>query len=525
MSECPDVSNNVDQRKQRESFGEEFFLKRLPHDRDTQMLASHSTIYFISRIVPAILYFVLIGVFTRLLSPTEFGTYSFVIATTTFAMTTLNLWLCTSAVRMINRDGTNQNIMSAIFVGFILVLILASSLAVGIYFFLEDDHYRNLLILAFCLFATSTWLDVNLHILQGLIRPASIAYLAIARGILSAAISVPLAYYGWGTGGIILGTFIGNLIPTLFVTWGLWRGINVWQIDHGTFKRMAAYGIPLSVSYVVAGLIYTTDRFAITALEGAELLGFYAAGYEIANRLIRALTDPIGAASLPLAIEALESGGREAAVEQLGDNHVLLVGIGLPASLGLIAVSPELVAVALGSEFRVMAMAVLPIVAFSTMLSSFRAHYLDHAFHLSLKTRTFLYVMIGIGALNGVLNIWFIQSWGIVGAAYATLIAQSVGVVLCAVVGSFVFPLPFRVIEMSKIAVAAIAMLLAITLLPGPATLAMLILKVVVGGTLYTSFILALDPGNLRQRLRDLLDARRHSEIVSQRPELDELNT
>lgn len=71
----------------------------------------HTFIYFLSKGVPGIINFVAIALYTRLLSPSEYGEYALVIAAVTFVNTTLFHWLRLGLLRYNPKYEGNQKAM------------------------------------------------------------------------------------------------------------------------------------------------------------------------------------------------------------------------------------------------------------------------------------------------------------------------------------------------------------------------------------------------------------------------------
>src|SRR5690348_11656150 len=71
------------------------------------MLLKHGGIYLTIRVLPGILGFAVLAIYTRLLTPAEYGFYSLVLATETLIVNVAFSWLCSSALRLepVNRDN------------------------------------------------------------------------------------------------------------------------------------------------------------------------------------------------------------------------------------------------------------------------------------------------------------------------------------------------------------------------------------------------------------------------------------
>jgi O-antigen/teichoic acid export membrane protein len=93
----------------------------------------------------------------------------------------------------------------------------------------------------------------------------------------------------------------------------------------------------------------------------------------------------ITTATFSLVLQVLERQGREAARLQAGRNGIALLAVALPACAGLALTASYIAAVLVGPAFRDGVAALIPIMCFATLIRGVRAHFVDHAFHLSGK--------------------------------------------------------------------------------------------------------------------------------------------
>src|SRR5208282_4752228 len=81
--------------------------------------------------------------------------------------------------------------------------------------------------------------------------------------------------------------------------------------------------------------------------------------------------------------KVLERQGREAARIQAGRNGVALLAVALPACAGLALTADYIAASLVGPAFRPGVAALIPIMSLAALARGVRAHFIDHASHLS----------------------------------------------------------------------------------------------------------------------------------------------
>ncbi len=465
------------------------------------MLIKQSMIYGVGRVLPAAIYFCLIAFYTRILEPEAYGLYIFVYATVWFVIGILFQWIVSAAMRLSEGGTEAPAIRWGLCVSSVLAGGLAIVLALPVYVLIDRPDYRALVLAGLAMLLVVGWFEVMTAILSAELKATQYAIYNLARAVASACFGGLLAWMGYGALGIVLGTTLGVMIPASVLTIHQWRGFTLRPARFSELRRVADYGLPLMLSYTAANLNSTADRYILAGLKGASTLGHYSVGFELADRIMRALVTPIGAAALPLALRSLRTGGRDGAEDQLRRNLLLVAAVSLPAALGLIAVTPQLVEVMVGPAFRETSRAILPVMALALLLWALRADYFDHAFQLGLKTRRIVVVFLAAALTNIALCVPFVLWWGALGAAYANLCAQGVALVMSIHLGQRAFRMPIAGLELGKILAASLLMMGAVMTVPSATPLATLVLKVALGGAIYACALVAFNLMGVREQL------------------------
>src|SRR6185437_1494756 len=164
----------------------------------------------------------------------------------------------------------------------------------------------------------------------------------------------------------------------------------------GTFvaakaQAYAAYGLPVALSLILALALATTDRFLIAGFLGETAVGVYHAGYSLANRTLDVMFIWLGAAGGPALIVALERGGHAALVKAAREQAGFMLALALPASVGLALVARPLADVMVGPALRDGAASVTPWIAASALFSGLTTYYSHQAFTLGRRTGLLLF--------------------------------------------------------------------------------------------------------------------------------------
>ena len=126
-----------------------------------------------------------------------------------------------------------------------------------------------------------------------------------------------LVVAGYGTYGALAGLISGYLIPGLWVLGKQWSGINLFSLDGGLIKKVLAYGLPLTASYALSAVVNSTDRFMLAGLLNESATGLYVAGQGLTQQTVGVLMMMVNLAAYPIVVNALETGGVQAAGTRL----------------------------------------------------------------------------------------------------------------------------------------------------------------------------------------------------------------
>lgn len=262
------------------------------------------------------------------------------------------------------------------------------------------------------------------------------------------------------------------------------------------------YGLPVALSLILALALATTDRFLIAAFLGESAVGVYHAGYSLANRTLDVMFIWLGAAGGPALIVALERGGhaalQKAAREQVG----LMLALALPASVGLALVARPLADVMVGPALRDGAASVTPWIAASALFAGLTTYYTHQAFTLGRRTGLLLLAMSIPAGANVALNLVLIPRLGLTGAMVATAASYGLGLAASIALGRLARPLPLPLGEALRASAASLVMAAVVLRLPAFGGAAELTLKAAVGALVYALAAYGLDVGGLRSRSR-----------------------
>lgn len=404
--------------------------------------------------------FLALAIYSRLLSPSEYGYYALAVVIVGLGDAALFQGLRLGLFRFMPAFEHRQKaFLATIAVGFLGLVGLSGLVALIALAGLHDPALRRLFGMALILLWVQAWFQLNLEMVRSQLSPRQDGYMVCVKSVFAIAIGSAFTWYGqWGALGPILGLTIGTLIPTLWQTWTLWRGICLMSGDWAIGRQVLGYGLPLAANAALGFVVHTSDRVLLGWLQGADAIGLYAAGYDLSQQALVTLMMTVNLAAYPLVVRALEHQGLEAARVQMVQYMTFLLAAVLPGMVVLVVLAPNMAGVILGAAFRVSALSIIPWIALATLLAGIKAYYADLAFQLGKSTLGQVWVMAIAAVVNLELNWWWIPQWGLHGAAYATVVAYGIALGLSWGWGRRIWPLPVPAKVILQLALAGLGL-------------------------------------------------------------------
>ncbi len=464
------------------------------------MLLRHSFIYALARGVPGVVNFLAIVLYTRLMTPGEYGQYALVIAGVGLIDSVLFQWLRLGLLRFLPRySNAPRLLLSTLFLAFLLVIAFTSLLGIGAYFLWTGEQEHKLLVTGLILLWIQGWYELELELARSQLAPLRYGMMSIFKSLLALVIGLLFLFQGMGELAPLLGLILGMTLASLLFACREWRVIHADAFDVSLLKRLLRYGLPMTATYALAFLVGSSDRFMLGWFMGADAPGLYAPGYDLTQFTLLMLLTVVNLAAYPLVVRAMDHKGVKEAREKLKDVMLLSVAVALPVATGLAVCSENIAGVMLGERYHDSASSLIPIIALSSFLFGMKVFYLDLAFQLSKKTYIEPKIMFVAATVNVLLNLWWIPLFGLMGAASATVAAYGVGAYLAWRMGRRVFPLPAPPEGVWKIFLICGVMGLALWFTTGSRGFGALLGQITVGIVVYISGFLLLNVAGVRK--------------------------
>jgi O-antigen/teichoic acid export membrane protein len=464
------------------------------------MLIGQASINLTANILSALLGLLSVSIFTRLFSPHDYGIYLLGVGFASVISVFLVGWFRNLILSGHARDD-GTDVRGLVASGF-SILCLSTPIAYVLGRLVGMDSAAALATVA--LSVAIGLFDIT----QDLIR-AKLMAVSVMRGTLVRAVSM----LGFGiavalvsrAGYLLLSSAASAcLLAVLIQSRTAWRGAML-RFDRDGLIEVARQGLPLTLSLTLLAISSVTDRLVIASLVGAADAGKYVAALDLVRQTLMLPAMSAAAAFFPLAVRIHASKGDAAVRSHLAECAELLLGIILPASLGLAMIAPHIANLVLGAGFREMAGEIMPIVAIAVLFQILTQQYLHASFLLSGRNSFYLINTASIIAANVILCVVLVESHGAIGAAWARLGADIAGFVCALGLSRRAFPIPLPLGRLALVMIAGLIMALAVAALDRQLhipDLAACIVLACSGAVAYATLCWLFDIAQIRRRLR-----------------------
>ncbi|WP_022964934.1 oligosaccharide flippase family protein [Denitrificimonas caeni] len=449
------------------------------------MILRHTLSYTIVKFFPAMASMAALMVFTRLMSPDQFGEYSLTVNLATTLVAILGNFLVIGLGRFepaANTVTEKMQLHSTVIASALLLSIAVAVLTGGLGFFnilppLSINYYFFVVLFFVLFFALLSQKLINANL-----KPKAYGVSLALKNILFLVVGTVCLLADYGVYSLLASLAIATLFASLPAL-SLWVKPNWDSFDFTVLKQLWIYGAPLTLLYLFVMIISFSDRVFIDVMLGSDSVGLYSAGYDLTQYTIAIIASIVHLAAFPIILKAYENEGEEAVRELLSISIRILLFIMLPVTLGFVAVKEEISEIFLGGAFSLASISLIPILALSVLLSTIKSYYFDYAFQITKTTWLQTIPPLLAALLNCFLNYFLILKIGIIGAAYATLIAYFFYLILTVILSKKVFKFPvFPWVFAFKVSLSSMIMMIAVSLLNSDFGLIFsLILKIFIG--------------------------------------------
>ncbi|MBW9114076.1 oligosaccharide flippase family protein [Rhizobium cauense] len=415
------------------------------------MMVRQISAYMIANAVSALFGFVSVVLFTRMLSPHEYGIYVVGTGVAGVLSTLLFSWIKFSVLRF-DSEGGSKDVRTTALCGY-AALVLFSPLVILATWLIAEDASAYVVPAVFVAFMVGLFEFVQ-EVFRARQQTSAYMWSVILRAVLTLLFSFGLVMMlGMGGQGLLVSVACSYLVTLLVYAPGVWRRPRH-PFDAGMLKDMLLFGLPMTVSSFIFVLHTVLDRIIIVTYLGETAAGVYGAAADLVRQIILFPGVAIGSAAIPVAIRLLAQDGHKATNRHLLETTEILLTVLMPMVVGLGLVAPGFASLILGAEFRDAAAVLIPILVFAWLFRSVSYQFVHVSFQLAKKPSLMAAQGVIILAINIIGMFVLVPRYQLVGAAWALLIAEVGGAFAGYFLSYRAHRLPFEFRPIAKVVLA-----------------------------------------------------------------------
>lgn len=391
-----------------------------------KQLGRHSIIYGIGIMATHAAGFLLIPIYTRVLTTADYGIYEIVNRFLEILTIFLGVGLRVTAVRFY-QDGDDVRQKNTVISTAMYFMIPFGLVIVSIMFVIAPTWSEILFgtraqtkVIQLALGLAFTELCYMVAAAYITARVRSLLFITVSGGkfLVVIALNIYLVYFlRRGVEGILTANLITSAVFSTVLIFATLKEIGL-RFDFIKLKEMLRFGLPFVPGGIFLFILNSGDRFFLLHYGGESAVGLYALGYKFAMLVMLFVMSPFlrvwAALMVPVA-------NKEDGPEIIARVFTYMMFLYLWVGLGLSVLSREIVATVAAAEFH-SAYHIIPLVTLAYLFWS-TALLGDTPFYVKKKTGIKPFILGAAAIVNLALYRILIPPYGVWGAAWATLIS------------------------------------------------------------------------------------------------------
>lgn len=418
-------------------------------------LVKHSSIYLIGAAFQSLIGFVLIPVYTRYLSPSEYGQLEILNTILLILNIILSFGFASALQKVHERDcKTNEEKKTLIGTIYLFVIPVASLITLIIALFakfltqitLNDIKYTPYIYLILITNLVVIFLNLSFAVLRVKEKSKKFALFSFGKFFFAVCLNIYfVVQLKLGVLGILFGNFLAQTILSITFLPTVLKSAK-FAFSKRLFYKLSIFGFAIIPASIAMWIMDLSDRYFLKHFSDFHEVGLYSLGYKVGFLIYIGLVLPFQLA-WPKISFAVAS--RKDCKKIYARTLTYFTFIASFAALFLSLFGKQIIQIIADPKFF-QAYKIIPLIAFSYVL--YGIHFvLVPGLHIKEKSKYYP-IMIGVPAgLNLLLNYYFVPKFGMIGAATTTLICFALVVVLTYIITARFYAVRYEWIRILKL--------------------------------------------------------------------------
>ncbi len=431
-------------------------------------LTKQSLIYGIGQVLSKAIIIILLPIHTKKLTPSEYGVFNILLLFIGFMAIIYSFGLNTAFLQFYIIEPVKQKKDQYFSTAFFATLSVAVALSLLTYCFrsqlsvwlFQDRQYQDLMGMVVGILSLDAFILLAKNILRAEEKPIFYGLVSLLNVGVNCVLNVQFViYHGMGVKGILLANLLASAI-----TFALLLPLAVKHLlapfSYEQLRKMVRFGLPFLPSAMAIFLIDSIDRKLIEQYLGMPAVGIYGAGYKV-SLVIKLFINAFNVAWVPFFLSLANESNAKNVFSKVMTYFTLLCSI---VFLFFTMFINQIVRVSIfgytivGKEYWG-SLQIVPVVILAYIFYGFYINFQAGIF-LTGKTKYFAYINVFGAAINILANIMLIPRFGLMGAAYATLIAYFAMALSLYIITQRIYPIEYERIKLLKIGLISLSIVL-----------------------------------------------------------------
>ena len=393
--------------------------------KEAKVVVRHSAIYGLANVMDRAVGFIMIPVYTRFLTPADYGTLELIYMTTTLISLVVGMGIESAVSRFYfdyKDDKSRGLVVSTATLGYgafaaaivALLFPFSGQMAAQI---LESSDQSVWFQIALITLGVNFVLPISQAFLRVRQQSTFLMVTQVARTALTLGLNVYfVVVLEMAVTGILLASLItASLFTVVLTAYTLSRtGLRMkWSL----LMQMAKFGLPLIPSNIAAYIVQASDRYFVKEYASMSMTGIYSIGYKFGTLVHQFVTAPFIQIWIPRRFEYFDKEGAEQIYARI---FTYFCAVSVFGGLMISLLSKEVIMIMADEAFWP-GYKIVPIIVLAYVAFSFHYHF-NIGILMKKATKYIAYINVANGALNLALNFILIRYYDMWGAAIATLI-------------------------------------------------------------------------------------------------------
>ena len=415
--------------------------------QEIKFLLTHSSIYGLGTIVARLVGFLLLPLYTRYLSPANYGVLETISVSTAIIGIVVTIGIARALGRFyyVSDDQTDRDrVLMTTYVTYITgallflpVLLFISTPLANLLF--QTEAYGYFFKISFISLLLGALIDIGLMYLRLIKKPVIFISITITRLILLIGFNVFfIVYLKMGMLGILYSTLIVRSLAAVILTAAIWRRAQ-FSFSFAICKDILRYLLPIIPSRIGSSMVKQSDKYFVLIFMSIADMGIYSLALKFGNIIHQLLTAPFNLAYIPRRFEIMN---RSEAGEIYAGIFTYYIFLVVFAGLVISIFIPEILTLMVTPRFM-KAKDIIPLVVLSMVLFGTHFHF-EFGILYSKKTEYLAYINVICAMLQVTLNILLIPNYGLYGAVWSSIIVLSIEAFALYVFSKRFFTIPYQ---------------------------------------------------------------------------------